>query len=210
MNLTSFFYIPHPSLVLAQKWGPGQGLLAGKTAWCLQGPGRGVRVQSPPWVAVEPLLGPATTAELSFSPECWSLSKAGICAGKTPRAWHYGAVQLHFSPGLHPLLKPIPSPHIQSRNNSLSLFCQEFCVIWGGGGGVGGQCSQNWTPPPAHRSCCPTQRRTRGHLESFSLYQPLNAEKAMAPHSSTLAWRIPWMEEPGGLQSMGSLGVGHD
>ena len=35
-------------------------------------------------------------------------------------------------------------------------------------------------------------------------------EKAMAPHSSTLAWKIPWMEEPGGLQSIGSLGVGHD
>ena len=32
----------------------------------------------------------------------------------------------------------------------------------------------------------------------------------MAPHSSTLAWRIPWMEEPGGLQSMGSLRVRHD
>ena len=32
----------------------------------------------------------------------------------------------------------------------------------------------------------------------------------MAPHSSTLAWRIPWMEEPGGLQSMGWRGVGHD
>ena len=32
----------------------------------------------------------------------------------------------------------------------------------------------------------------------------------MAPHSSTLAWQIPWMEEPGGLQSMGSLRVGHD
>ena len=30
-------------------------------------------------------------------------------------------------------------------------------------------------------------------------------EKAMAPHSSTLAWKIPWLEEPGGLQSMGSL-----
>ena len=30
-------------------------------------------------------------------------------------------------------------------------------------------------------------------------------EKAIAPHSSTLAWRIPWMEEPGGLQSMGWL-----
>ena len=35
-------------------------------------------------------------------------------------------------------------------------------------------------------------------------------EKAMAPHSSTLAWKIPWMEEPGRLQSMGSPRVGHD
>ena len=35
-------------------------------------------------------------------------------------------------------------------------------------------------------------------------------EKAMAPHSSTLAWKIPWTEEPGRLQSMGSLGVGHN
>ena len=33
-------------------------------------------------------------------------------------------------------------------------------------------------------------------------------EKAMAPHSSTLAWKIPWMEELGGLQSMGSLESG--
>ena len=36
------------------------------------------------------------------------------------------------------------------------------------------------------------------------------SEKAMATHFSTLAWKIPWMEEPGGLQSMGSLRVGHD
>ena len=35
-------------------------------------------------------------------------------------------------------------------------------------------------------------------------------EKAMAPHSSTLAWKIPWTEEPGKLQSMGSLRVRHD
>ena len=35
-------------------------------------------------------------------------------------------------------------------------------------------------------------------------------EKAMAPHSSTLAWKIPWTEESGGLQSMGSLRVKHD
>ena len=35
-------------------------------------------------------------------------------------------------------------------------------------------------------------------------------EKAMAPHSSIVAWKIPWMEEPGGLQSMRSRRVGHD
>ena len=35
-------------------------------------------------------------------------------------------------------------------------------------------------------------------------------EKAMAPHSSTLAWKIPWTEEPGGLQAMGSQRVRHD
>ena len=36
------------------------------------------------------------------------------------------------------------------------------------------------------------------------------SEKAMAPHSSTLAWKIPWTEEPGGLQSVGSWRVGHN
>ena len=35
-------------------------------------------------------------------------------------------------------------------------------------------------------------------------------EKEMATHSSIFAWKIPWMEEPGGLQAMGSLRVGHD
>jgi len=44
----------------------------------------------------------------------------------------------------------------------------------------------------------------------FSGWVVLHSEKAMAPHSSTLAWKIPWTEEPGGLQSMGSLRVGHD
>ena len=39
----------------------------------------------------------------------------------------------------------------------------------------------------------------------FSAALVQNTEKAMAPHSSILAWKIPWMEEPGGLQSMGSL-----
>ena len=38
----------------------------------------------------------------------------------------------------------------------------------------------------------------------------MSAEKAMATHSSTLAWKILWTEEPGRLQSMRLLGVGHD
>ena len=38
----------------------------------------------------------------------------------------------------------------------------------------------------------------------------MGLEKALAPHSSTLAWKIQWTEEPGGLQSMGSLRVRHD
>ena len=43
-------------------------------------------------------------------------------------------------------------------------------------------------------------------------WQPLvwYKEKAMAPHFSILAWKIPWTEEPGRLQSMGSQRVGHD
>ena len=41
-------------------------------------------------------------------------------------------------------------------------------------------------------------------------YSVVTTEKAMAPHSSTLAWKIPWTEEPGRLQSMGSRRVGHD
>ena len=44
----------------------------------------------------------------------------------------------------------------------------------------------------------------------IALISHASMEKAMAPHSSTLAWKIPWTEEPGGLPSMGSHRVGHD
>ena len=47
-------------------------------------------------------------------------------------------------------------------------------------------------------------------LGEISAMLNIQMEKAMAPHSSTLAWKIPWMEEPGRLQSMGWLRVGHD
>ena len=56
------------------------------------------------------------------------------------------------------------------------------------------------------------QSLVSGEFSLLSICKPLRPymEKAMAPHSSTLAWKIPWMEEPGRLQSMGSLRVGHD
>ena len=56
----------------------------------------------------------------------------------------------------------------------------------------------------------------KGNAEECSNYRTIvlishaSTEKVMAPHSSTLAWRVPWTEEPGRLQSMGSLRVGHD
>ena len=43
----------------------------------------------------------------------------------------------------------------------------------------------------------------------FCVVLTCDMEKAMAPHSITLAWKIPWTEEPGRLQSMGSLRIGH-
>ena len=51
-----------------------------------------------------------------------------------------------------------------------------------------------------------TMRETQ--VRSLGLEDPL--EKEMATHSSALAWKIPWMEEHGRLQSMGSQRVGHD
>ena len=48
------------------------------------------------------------------------------------------------------------------------------------------------------------------NAQTTTLLVGYTPEKAMAPHSSTLAWKIPWMEEPGRLQSMRSLRVGHD
>ena len=54
--------------------------------------------------------------------------------------------------------------------------------------------------------CLPAMRED--WVQSLGREDPL--EKEMATHSSILAWRIPWMEEPGGLQSMGLKRVGHD
>ena len=51
------------------------------------------------------------------------------------------------------------------------------------------------------------QETQETRVQSLGWEDPL--EEGMAAHSSILAWRIPWTEEPGGLQSMGSQGVRH-
>ena len=57
---------------------------------------------------------------------------------------------------------------------------------------------------------CPSTFPTQAIVKPFYTASCSCWEKATAPHSSALAWKIPWMEEPGRLQSMGSLRVGHD
>ena len=62
-----------------------------------------------------------------------------------------------------------------------------------------------------HRSLALSDRGMRQLLSTLlKSYAYIDMEKEMATHSSTLAWRIPGMAEPGGLPSMGSHRVGHD
>ena len=73
--------------------------------------------------------------------------------------------------------------------------------------------SKNWKPKRARTR--KTEQNMQGLWDNYKsgnmcLMGNQKEEKAMATHSSTLTWKIPWMEEPGGLQSMGLLRVGHD
>ena len=66
-----------------------------------------------------------------------------------------------------------------------------------------GYCLYTWIPEAYHTACSKFILIVYSHI-SWIL------EKAMTSHSSTLAWKLPWTEEPGGLQSVGLLRVGHD
>ena len=103
-----------------------------------------------------------------------------------------------------PLLSPWPPPHetllfcLPTLQESLhSSQCHVSSCLW-----AGLLCIFF----PQH---CLMTLLTYPHI-SLGQPNPTSPEKAMAPHSGTLAWKIPWMEEPGGLQSMGSHRVGHD
>ena len=67
-----------------------------------------------------------------------------------------------------------------------------------------------WQPREEPTTCCPfCSFWYNCWIQNYNDISR-KTEKAMAPHSSTLAWKIPWMEEPGWLQSMGLLRVGHN
>ena len=95
------------------------------------------------------------------------------------------------------LENPLDSKEIKPVNPKEKLTLNIYWKDWGWSSNtLAAWCRANFSP-----SCIPTILFRSG----WYIY----TEKAMAPHSSTLAWKIPWMEEPGRLQSMGSLRVGH-
>ena len=72
--------------------------------------------------------------------------------------------------------------------------------------------NRNCTWYPISHPLCSKKKNPKNQFSSkwFGTIYGYSSEKAMALHSSTLAWKIPWTEEPGGLQSMGPHRVGHD
>ena len=95
--------------------------------------------------------------------------------------------QLSNCSGKNPAL---PSPHVCPQTPGSTGRLSQECFY----------CGPVETPWPKCHSA----------INNFGEKQCLSSEKAMATHSSTLAWKIPWTEGPGRLQSMGSLGVRHD
>ena len=136
---------------------------------------------------------------------CCFCSVAQLCLTATPQtAAHQASLSFPISPSLLKLMSielVMPSNHLipfhpllflLSVFSSIRVFSNELaiCIRW-----------------PKYWSFSSSPFNKYPGLISFRIDW---SEKAMATHSSTLAWKIPWTEEPGGLQSMGSLRVGHD
>ena len=91
--------------------------------------------------------------------------------------------------------------NVSFKNSNVSILWSEMCaLVTTNGHWVSWWDLVMW----------PSNAEAFFHLQFIFWISMRQAEKAMAPHSSTLAWKIPWMEEPGRLQSTGSLRVGHD
>ena len=98
--------------------------------------------------------------------------------------------------------------HSQTRLKGLSKYA---CIGEGNGNPLQCSCLENPRDGGAWWAAVHGVAKSHTRLSDFTFTFHFHAlEKEMAPHSSTLAWKIPWTEEPGRLQSMGSLRVGHD
>ena len=107
-------------------------------------------------------------------------------------------------------LIPLVNSHLSFRTpfkvtNSLLAFQTKAPILSSNGSNFHSLVTQTIKNPPAMQE---TQVQSLGGVRSLGQEDPL--EKGMATQSSILAWRIPWTEEPGGLQSMGSQRVRHD
>ena len=126
--------------------------------------------------------------------------------------WHTRNVYCSFAVGGQPRRTGSPASGWRSwwgtwpllfctlfKSTSLSSFYPQNCsfhiYMW----------PVHWSPK------CISDRLSRMAVQELTpTLWTASVEKAMAPHSSAIAWKIPWMEEPGRLQSMGSLRVRHD
>ena len=145
--------------------------------------------------------------------------------GSNPSLPHCRQILNHLSQQGSPKHRPsCKKLHFEASNGwaGRRVTGAEWEGLVGGQSKVGGACRVGGAGAWAGQSGWGMQSGLETHLESNSSPQtslgpsgPLTLPQGfggegMAPHSSTLAWKIPWTEEPGRLQSMGSLRVGHD
>ena len=132
------------------------------------------------------------------------------------KEWHPTPVLLPGkSHGWRILVGYSPWGHTESDTTErLHFHFSLSCIGEGNGNPLQCSCLENPRDGGAWWAAVYGVAQSRAQLKrlssSSSSSRVSSPEKAMATHSSTLAWRIPWTEEPGRLQSMGSLRVGHD
>ena len=89
-------------------------------------------------------------------------------------------------------------------------FCLSLRLAWEGTVREGAGTGRFYVLSSSLLIISPDSSSHRDEIKLFINLLAPSLEKGMAPYSSTLAWKIPWMGEPGGLQSMGLLRVGHN
>ena len=130
------------------------------------------------------------------------------------KQWHPTPVLLPGkSHGRRSLVGCSPWGHEESDTTErLHFHFSLSCIGEGNGNPLQCSCLENPRDGGAWWAAVSGVAESRKKLKrrSSSSSRLKSSEKAMAPHSSSPAWKIPWMEKPGRLQSMGFLGVGHD